>query len=315
MSNKLIESESLKKYVIYTDWIETYLTKEPFIFVKNLEIFGWEIIKLSNINIINIKNTKSVVLCVTYDDFDISFIKCNNIKIIYKIDDLYPYKEIRNKCIQNSDMIISTYQYLFNIDEIKKMYININLLNTFYIPYSAVDIFFKDINFNDNPINKIFVSGSISNVYHLRTFISNNIIFKKNIDILKHPSYNKYKHNCINNIYYKKLNEYLCCFVDASKYKYILLKVFEIFSVGSLLLVEDTIENELNKLGFYDNINCIFCNKNNLQNKIEWILNIENRNLVNNMRKNGMELVRKNHTTKIRSEMFNVIVNNKYINI
>jgi FkbM family methyltransferase len=298
-----IKKVKSKKYVIYTDWIESYLTKEPFTFVKNLEIFGWEIIKLSNINIENIKNTKSLVLCVTYDDFDISLIKCDNVQIIYKIDDLYPYKEIRNKCIENADTLISPYQYLFNTNEINKMY-NINLPNTFHIPYSAVDDFFKDIEFNNNPINKIFVSGAVNNIYPLRLFITNNIAFKDYTECLVHPSYDNYKHDCNNNIYYKKLNEYLCCFVDASLYKYVLLKVFEISSVGSLLLVEDTIENELNILGFYDNINCVFCNKNNLENKINWILNVENRHSIDNIRKNGMELVRQNHTTKNRSETF-----------
>ena len=307
LKNKLI------KYVIYTDWIETYLTKEPFTFVKNLENFGWEIIKLSNINIENIKNNKSIVLCVTYDDFDISLIKCDNVQIIYKIDNLYPYKEIRNKCIQNADIIISPYQYLFNTDEINKMYNNINMHNTFHIPYSAVDDFFKDVEFNNNPINKIFISGSVNEVYLLKMFITNNIILKDYIEYLIHPSYNNYSHNCINDIYYKKLNEYLCCFVDASLYKFILLKVFEICSVGSLLLVEDTIGKNLNNLGFYDNINCIFCNKDNLENKIKWILNSENSQLIDNMRKKGMDLVRQNHTTKHRSETFNNIFNNIYI--
>jgi hypothetical protein len=310
--NKSLKNKK-RKYVIYTDWIETYLTKEHFTFVKNLEKFDWELIKLSNLNIEQIKNINCIVLCVTYDDFDISLIKCNNINIIYKIDDLYPYKEIRNKCIENADTIISPYQYLFNTNEIKSMYNNINLPSTFHIPYSAVNEFFKDIEFNNNPINKIFVSGAVNDIYPLRWFITNNIIFKDYIECLPHPSYINYNHNCINDIYYKKLNKYLCSFVDASLYKFILLKVFEICSVGSLLLVEDTIEKDLNNLGFYNNINCIYCNKSNLENKIKWILNVENRHLVDTMRKKGMELVRQQHTTMHRSETFDIIVNNKYI--
>jgi hypothetical protein len=310
--NKSLKNKK-RKYVIYTDWIETYLTKEHFTFVKNLEKFDWELIKLSNLNIEQIKNINCIVLCVTYDDFDISLLKCNNINIIYKIDDLYPYKEIRDKCIKSADTIISPYQYLFNTNEIKSMYNNINLSSTFHIPYSAVNDFFKDIEFNNNPINKIFVSGAVNEIYPLRWFITNDIIFKDYIDCLPHPSYNNYIHNCINDIYYKKLNNYLCSFVDALLYKFILLKVFEICSVGSLLLVEDTIGNELNNLGFYDNINCIYCNKSNLENKIKWILNVENRHLVDTMRKKGMELVRQQHTTMHRSETFDIIVNNKYI--
>ena len=300
----------IKKYVIYTDWISTYLTLEPFMFVKNLESFGWEIIELSKLNIENIKNNKCIVLCVTYDDFDMSLIKCDNVQIIYKIDDLHPYKEIRNKCIETADIIVSPYQYLFNTTEIKNMYKNINLPKTFYIPYSAVDDFFENIKYNNKPINKIFVSGCVDDRYPLRHFIKFDNKFKQYIDSLDHPSYSNYSHNCINTVYYNKLNEYLCCFVDASAYKYILLKIFEICSVGSLLLVDDIIENELNILGFYNNINCIFCNKNNLEDKIKWILNNENRQLVDNMRKLGLELVRNKHATSNRSEQFNIIVEN-----
>lgn len=306
--NVLALKKVRNKYVIYTDWIESYLTKESFKFVEHLKILGWTIIKLSNIEIETIKNTKCVVLCVTYDDFDISLIKCDNVQIIYKIDDLYPYKDIRNKCINSADIIISPYQYLFN--NISDMYTNINLSNTIHIPYSAVDDFFKDIEFNNKPINKIFVSGRVSDVYPLKVFIKNNAIFTKYIDCLNHPSYGTRTHECVNEVYYKKLNNYLCCFVDALLYKYVLLKVFETCSVGSLLFVEDTIKNELNNLGFYDNINCIMCNKNNLENKLKWILNIENRQLVDDMRKNGMVLVRQTHTTQKRSEQINNFVNN-----
>jgi FkbM family methyltransferase len=309
-----IKNKHIPKYVIYTDWIKSYLTREHFMFVKNLELFGWNIIELSKLNIGQIKKEKCVVLCVTYDDFDMSLIKCDNVQLIYKIDDLYPYKDIRNKCIDNSDMIISPYQYLFNTEEIKKMYKNINSPKTFHIPYSSVDDFFKDIEFNNNPVNKIFVSGAVSYVYPLRRFIKYDTKFKEYIDCLDHPSYNSYKHECINELYYKKLNEYVCCFVDCSLYKYVLLKVFETCSVGSLLLVEDTISTELNNLGFYDNVNCIFCNKTNLEDKIKWILNVENRHLVDNVRKLGMELVRQKHTTKNRSEQFNIIIENKVAN-
>ena len=54
------------------------------------------------------------------------------------------------------------------------------------------------------------------------------------------------------------------------------------------------------------------CNMDNIENKIKWILDINNKELVNNMRKLGMELVRNNHTTNHRSEKFNNIVENNY---
>jgi hypothetical protein len=296
----------IQKYVIYTPWIKTYITKEHYMFVKELELLGWILIDLKKINIEKFKTENCILLCVTYDDFDISVLKCDTIQLIYKIDDLYPYKEIRNKCISAADIIIGPYQYLFDTPVIKKMYKNIT--NSFHIPYSAVNVFFKNINFNTEPIYKIFVSGAVQKVYPLRTYIKEDERFKPYIDTLDHPSYKKLQHACIDEKYYKKLNEYLCCFVDAVKYKYILLKVFEICSVGSLLLVEDSIKVELNKLGFQDSINCIMCNKGNLESKIKWILDVRHREEIDIIRKKGMHLVRNHHTTEDRAQKFNNII-------
>ena len=108
----------------------------------------------------------------------------------------------------------------------------------------------------------------------------------------------------------EKLSEYLCCFTDASAYNYILLKTFEICSVGSLLLCEDSISNELSSLGFNDNINYISCNKQNLESKINWILDKKNRNQVDEIRINGMKLIREFHNTNNRAKYLNNIINN-----
>ena len=104
--NEMVFSKIYAKYVIYADWIESYVTLEHFTFVKNLTQYGWDIIKLSEVNVEKLKSEKSIVLCVTYDSFDISHLKCDNIKLIYKIDDLYPYKDIRKKCIDSADICI-----------------------------------------------------------------------------------------------------------------------------------------------------------------------------------------------------------------
>ena len=119
----ILAVKSDQKIVIYADWIETYLTLEPFKFVGNLEKYGWKILKLSEIDINKLKETRSIVLCVTYDSFDISQLQCSNIKLIYKIDDLYPFKNIRKKCIDAADILIGPYQYLFKEDKIIQMYL------------------------------------------------------------------------------------------------------------------------------------------------------------------------------------------------
>ena len=230
----------MNKIIIVADWLINYITKEPYIFCKKLESnYGWNIVKLSMLNVEKIKERKCIILCVTYDGLDISVLKCENTILIYKIDDLYPFKDIRKKCIDNADLLISPYKYLLKEKPVRMLYPLINNKESFHIPYSAVSKFYKDITLNNNPKEKILVSGSITPVYKLRKYILN---YTDYIDILEHPSYKNLKHKIINEKYYKKLSEYLCCFTDASKYKYILLKVFEICSVGSLLLCDDLIE-------------------------------------------------------------------------
>ena len=277
--------------------------KEPLIFCKNLESYGWKIVYLSELDVDSIKSEKVVVLCLTYNDFDITQLKCDNVFIVYKIDDIHSYSTISDKCISSSNLIIVPYQYLFNNPPTNVMYPQISNVKSLHIPYSAVNEFYEGIAFNSEPINKVFISGSISSIYPLRKYASS--LNEKYVENLEHPSYDKYSHDIINEKFYKKLNEYICCFTDASIYKYVLLKVFEICSVGSLLLVDGSISEELKELGFVDNINCIFCNKDNLEDQMRWILSAENRDKVDSMRKLGMELVRSKHNTKERSIEFN----------
>jgi hypothetical protein len=59
-------------------------------------------------------------------------------------------------------------------------------------------------------------------------------------------------------------------------------------------------------------INCIYCNKENLESKMKWILDKQNRKIVDEIRLKGMNLVRNNHNTNNRSETFNSLINNKY---
>ena len=306
--NESLMDKKEQKFIIYTDWIETYLTMEPFTFIKNLEKYGWSLIKLSQMNIDKLKTMKSTVLCVTYDDFDISQLKCENIKLIYKIDDLFPYKKIRETCIETADIIISPYQYLFTTDKIVEIYPSIVFTHSYHIPYSAVEEFYIPIEFNKEPIEKIFVSGSQSDVYPLRCHVRT---LSKYIVSLEHPSYINYKHTIVNEKFYEELSKYLCCFTDALCYKYVLLKVFEICSVGSLLLVDSLIKIQLEKLGFIDTVNCIMCTKENMEVKMEWVLDKNNRHMVDEMRLDGMTLVREKHGTIKRSSLFEDIVNNK----
>lgn len=296
---------TVRKIVLYASWLKDYFTQEHYTFAKNLTQYGWKLMDVDDIDVEEIKRHKSIVLCVTYDEFDLRLLKCDNILLIYKIDDLYPFKKPRENALNACDMVIGAYYYLFNTPKVKKMYKNITSIPGFWVPYSAVNKFYEDIEFNENPIEKVLISGFVNRVYPFREFMVDHD--DDRIEILKHPGYQESAHNITNKNYYKRLNKYLCGFCDSSKFHYVLLKVFEISSVGSLLLVDDKIKKPLKELGFKDKVNCIMCNKGNVFSKIDWIFNPDNRNKVDKIRRAGMKLTRKKHNTEERSLMFNDI--------
>jgi hypothetical protein len=298
----------MDRYVVYADWIRYGMPREPFDFAVRLEKKGWNLIPSSKIDIDIFKKKPCIILCITYIEIDISFLKRPNNILIYKIDDLFPYFKMSKKCVDSADFIVGPYTYLFNTIKDSIIQSKPNL----WLPYSAVPEHYENINFNDRPKRKVFVSGKIANVYPLRQFISQNKQLSDKIETLDHPGYIQekkgFKHDTVHGNYYAKLNEYVCCFCDCLVHRYTLNKIFEITSVGSLLLVEDGIVPQLNLMGFYDKVNCIVCNRSDIIEKVEWILSDVNANAVNLIRKKGMELTRHMHNTDKRIETFELFL-------
>ena len=83
-------------------------------------------------------------------------------------------------------------------------------------------------------------------------------------------------------------SDYLCCFTDALKFRYIVMKNFEIAATGSLLLTDKAVEKEMNELGFVDHETCIFCERETFLEKADWILDPRNREAIGIPRRTGM---------------------------
>jgi len=285
----------MKRYIIISDWLTTYVTLEPFYFAKKLE---WNLILLSQLDKF-IFLQPSTILCITYDDFDFTTIQKHlECKIIYKVDDLNNMTELRKKCILGANLVISPYAYLIK-EPVKK----------FWIPYSCVDEFVQDIEFNENPTNLIFTSGAAEAYYYpFRVYVQS--LNDPRIVRKGHPGYRiKFSENSggVAKDYQKILNSYICCFTDSLIYGYVLLKNFEIAGSGSLLLTDALIEPQMRELGFINNVNCMFCTKETFLEKINFILDLNNRAEINQIRKAGMELVRTKHLTSYRAETLNAI--------
>jgi hypothetical protein len=288
--------EFLKK-IQYTDKITKILCYSP-----NLKIIN-DIIKFSDYLSPMIK-----IFCVNFcdwwcnPDLEISNPECH----FYNLNAFY-YSRIRY-VVSISDYKKLGYFLNKDLEEYKKNIICWDIHNCY-------DSCF--VNLNNNPINKILVSGCIHNIgyperYNLTKF--NNVCIKEigNNVWTDERSYSEY------------LNKYICCF-SSSNYPHnmttnnseysdvILLKTYEILGSGSLLLSPLNQKNELSKIGLIEDLNCMFVDMSDdkkIQEKIDFILDEQNRILIDNIRRNGQHHGRNNLSSKKKSEMLkNIIIN------
>ena len=176
-----------------------------------------------------------------------------------------------------------------------------------YPPFVDEDLY---VDFNIKPIIKVLLSGSKTKEYPARKKLNKIASKNSNIVVLKHGKYSGHE-------YIKYLNTFLCCFTCCANKSlpYIVAKFFEIPSSGSLLLAYDEfVKDELKNLGFIDGKNYISCSLNNIEDKINYILNPINLNEINQIRKNGYEFVWSKHTQSHRLNYVNNFVINNIIN-
>lgn len=181
-----------------------------------------------------------------------------------------------------------------------------------WVPHGFTDDHYFKL--KDKPINKILVSGMKGLLYPLRKYLITKAPENKDtIAYIPHPKYRKFDYENtkglkIGNNYGAMLNNYICCFTDCSSLHYVLAKYFEIPASGSLLLGEETKYNNLEKLGFIDNVNYIKCNKENIDMKMQWILDPVNNAEIERIRKAGQKLVLEKHSIKNRVKQMNDVM-------
>ncbi len=174
------------------------------------------------------------------------------------------------------------------------------------------------VKLNNDPINKILVSGDMSEIGYPERFklsnFNNVCIKKRGNDVwTDEKGYSQY------------LNRYICCF-STSHYPYnmttkkqnvisnlILLKTYEILGSGALLLSPLNQKNQLAKIGLIEDVNCMFIDisdDNKIQEKIDFILDEKNRKFIDNIRKNGQNHGKNNLSSKRKYEILKKLIIN-----
>ena len=202
--------------------------------------------------------------------------------------------------------------YGYSYDRFKKNPHNYAVPNNkvIFFPHSVI----HSCKFNENPINKVLISGrgrKNSRRYPMRYLFHKKSLRDSRLEYFKpdhgyRPTEEQMKAATYGEKFIKKLSEYLCCFCDDSEMDtpYILCKVYEIMSSGSLLLgcLRFT-KKYFAYLGFIENIHYIHIDSLiDYEKKISLILDPKNRNKINEIRKNGYNHCLKFHNSKYRAK-------------
>ncbi len=222
------------------------------------------------------------------------YLNDNSIKVLMYQNDLHslPGRERVNSIADNFknhwlqfDNIYMCANYYYCVNK----YFNIDQKRVIEYPAFADEDF--KVDFNNNPNEKILLSGSKTMHYPARKKLYRLMDTYNRIECLKHGELKGHD-------YIKHLNKYLCCFTCCANpdTPYIVGKFFEIPSSGSLLLAYDEhVKEPLEKLGFVDGVNYISCTIQNMEEKLNWIFDPNNLDQINLIRKNGYDLVWKKH--------------------
>lgn len=206
------------------------------------------------------------------------------------------------------DTVLSTYGYLW-----PKFYPELaGAKRVVWIPHSASQDFTVD--YNANPENSIFLSGAVSRHYPLREQVK-ALHAQSAYSIIhhQHPGYHcQYDYNRNENVgrgYAEKINRYRTGFTDSLIYGYIVAKYFEIPATGSLLLADDAVSEPLKELGFIENEHYLAVSKENLEEKVRYVLDEANHDELDEIRKAGQKLVWTRHKTSERARSINEVCN------
>jgi len=219
------------------------------------------------------------------------------------------YKTI---CYNKCDAAFINYAY-----NVQKKQPKVKSNKLIFLPHSC----YYYSKFNTDPINKIFVGGHIKN-YPPREYMVKlaKSTHKDKIDHYRPKvgykvSIEKQKKVLFGQSFVNKMSEYIACFTDdvigmdkklieeCGGNGYIVAKYFEILASGSLLLAfNERTKDMFELLGFIDKKHYLSVTYDNLEETINYILNKENRDIINKIRKNGQNHVLKHHKYTDRAD-------------
>lgn len=175
-----------------------------------------------------------------------------------------------------------------------------------WVPHAASPDF--EVPCNAAPVNAIFLSGRIDRNYPLRQQFKlladegqHPIVYHP------HPGYDRgfdYENDeAVGSSYAAKINAYRAAFTDASTYRYVVAKYFEIPATGALLLADDSVAPQLAQLGLEPYVHYVPVSQQTLEDRVRDVLETSNHPQLDEIRRNGQRLVHARHRTTDRARL------------
>jgi hypothetical protein len=202
------------------------------------------------------------------------------------------------------EMVLSTYGYRWNAFYPEFC----GTKKVVWIPHSASRDFL--LPFNRAAENSILLSGAINRYYPLRQQMKTlHEQGSHSITYHSHPGYySGYDYENDQDIgpgYAKTINRYRAAFTDSLTFRYVVAKYFEIPATGALLFADDAVSGPLRELGFMENTHYLPVSEENLEERIQYVLDERNHEELDEIRRNGQELVWERHKTVDRARQIN----------
>lgn len=198
------------------------------------------------------------------------------------------------------DTVLSTYGYVWDefYPELRR------IKEVVWVPHSTSSDFM--LSYNPRPDNSILLSGAMTSHYPLRRLMK-TLHDRRAYAIAYHPhpgyhcAYDYENDADVGRGYAQKLNKHRAGFTDALIYGYVVAKYFEIPATGALLLADAAVARPLRELGFIEDSHYVSVNRENLEDKIRYVLDEENHEALDHIRKKGQELIWEKHKTTDRA--------------
>jgi len=310
----------MKLIVSHLEIARTYVTREFYYIQTDLMVtYGWKHIEIDELW--NGAGTLSDKLMDKFGELpetilfwqayeflnaqaaDIRRLNCHK---LFFTDDLHWWsEEDRQEQVVSFSLcetILSTYAYTLN-----KYYPELpSDKNVVWIPHSASPDFL--LRYNEQPENAIFLCGAVSQYYPLRLRVKAlHDRGRYPIVVQEHPGYRglyDYETNTsVGRGCARRMNRYRAAFTDATQFGYSLAKYFEIPATGCLLLADNAVSGPLSRIGFIEGVHYIGVSDKDLEEKIEYALDENNHDELDQVRGNGQRLVWQSHKTHDRARL------------